>query len=784
MLKIPSWPEKGSAAASVAAIAWLLLVPASASAQADSPADGDSAGVAQAARNADEAPSSEDASSASGLAEIIVTAQKRSSDLQTTPISISVLGSQELTNRGVKGLTDLMDGNVPSLRIAPFLSRTSALNVGIRGIVPFDANQIARDASVGVYLDGVYLGRSQGLGSVLFDIERIEILKGPQGTLFGRNAVGGAVNIVPRKPTGEFAARLTGGVSNYGGRKVEARVDLPRIGDLSVKLDAVYLKRGGTVDNTMEGERDFNAYERYGVHAGLLWSPSDDLSIQYDFDISQDNTTPFYIQLVKVNPAVAGTALAPLVQVQSDRAKRTDIGVPQQYSVGKSHGHMLHMSWRASDELELRSISSYRRLVQTQTDNGIGAHTIPFQPNATFARDSQASIRQKQLSQELQLLGTYDSFKFIAGLYYFHEQGDDDTFTPNTMRWNATGTVATRLPVPISTTPFPNNAATVDADSYAAFAQATWSPAERLHLTAGGRLTHDKKHGTLNLVNGAVPVIAGVVGAPSFRVSSTRFDPMIDISFDATEDIFLYGKWGTAYRAGGANSRSLTYRAYGPEKVSTFELGAKTELLDRHLRLNVAGYYTRYTDIQIDFSASNLLQSARSTLETVNAPGVGTIKGLEADVTIAPVDGLTLTSSYAYTEGNLPQAKNPFANNALTNVFIIFTPKHALTAAIDYELPTSVGLMRFHLDGNYGGGYHSSPSETVLTEQSLVANARLSMSEVKLGRGVNMEVALWAKNLFNEQYIRYIGTSTFRNLGNFGLFNEPRTGGIDLTLSF
>lgn len=737
-----------------------------------------------AATPAPEAIPAESGVEESGLQEIVVTAQKRATDLQTTPISISVLDAQGLRDRGVKGLTDLMDGNVPSLRVAPFLSRSSALNVGIRGIVPFDANQIARDASVGVYIDGVYLGRSQGLGSVLFDVERIEILKGPQGTLFGRNATGGAVNIVTRKPSGDLGMRLTGGLSNYDGHKVEARVDLPSFGNVAVKLDGILMKRGGTVNNTMKGELDFNAYERRGLHVGMLWTPSGDFSAQYDFDISEDLTTPYYVQLLARNPAIPGTSLAPLVQVQSRRAKRTDIGVPQEYSVGKNHGHMLHMAWRPSDALEVRSISSYRKLDQTQTDNGIGAHTIPFQPNATFARDSQASLRQQQWSQELQFLGSYDSIKFIAGLYYYHEEGDDDTFTPNTMRWNATGTVATRLPEPISTTPFPNNAATAEADSYAAFAQATWTPVERLNLTLGGRLTHDKKRGTLTQVNGAVPVIGGVVGSPSFRVSTTRFDPMVDISFDATDDIFLYGKWGTAYRAGGANSRSLTYRSYGPETVSTFELGAKTELFDRHLRLNVAAYHSRYTDIQIDFSASNLLQSARSTIETVNAPGRGTIKGIEADVTLSPMAGLTLTSSYAYTSGQLPRAANPFANNALTNVFIIFTPKHALTGAIDYKLALDDVTVRFHLDGNYGGGYHSSPSETVLTDKSFVVNGRISVGDVDLGRGANLEVALWSRNLLNEQYVRYIGTNTFRNLGNFGLFNEPRTVGLDATISF
>ncbi|MBI1198319.1 MAG: TonB-dependent receptor plug domain-containing protein, partial [Phenylobacterium sp.] len=150
------------------------------------------------------AEAADDEARSTGLAEVVVTAEKRETNLQKTPISISVVGGEQLADRHVQSLEDLMDGGVPSLRIAPFFSRSSALTVGIRGIVPFDANQPSRDAGVGVYIDGVYLGRSQGLGTALFDIERIEVLKGPQGTLFGRNSTGGAVSIVSRKPSGDF----------------------------------------------------------------------------------------------------------------------------------------------------------------------------------------------------------------------------------------------------------------------------------------------------------------------------------------------------------------------------------------------------------------------------------------------------------------------------------------------------------------------------------------------------------------------------------------------------
>src|SRR4051794_4672368 len=150
---------------------------------------------------------------------IIVTATKVSTNLQRTPIAISVASAQALTDRHASSLLDLGDGSIPSLRVATFEARQSALTVGIRGTVPFDANQTARDQGVGVYIDGIYLGRQQGLNAALLDIDRIEVLRGPQGTLFGRNTEGGAVSIITRAPTGVFGVRGSIGVGNYGQRQ-------------------------------------------------------------------------------------------------------------------------------------------------------------------------------------------------------------------------------------------------------------------------------------------------------------------------------------------------------------------------------------------------------------------------------------------------------------------------------------------------------------------------------------------------------------------------------------
>ncbi|MEO6340590.1 MAG: TonB-dependent receptor [Caulobacteraceae bacterium] len=714
-----------------------------------------------------------------GLSEVIVTAQKRATNLQKTPISISVASAEELANRRVQSLADLGDGAIPSLRVSPFFSRNSALTVGIRGIVPFDANQPSRDAAVGVYLDGVYLGRSQGLGAALYDIERIEVLKGPQGTLFGRNSTGGAVSIVTRAPSGEFRLKQTVGARNFGGYSSETHLDLPAYANVSLKFDAIFTKRDGTVRNPMAGEPGFNSYDRRGFHARALWQPSDKFSADYGFDVSYDASTPYYLQLLSLNPGAA--PLAPAVKLQTSRAEEADIGVPQQLSVGDTYGHMLHLTWKPFGDVEVRSITSYRKLKQTQFDDG-GGHSTKFAPNSAFSRYSLAGMHQDQYSEELQVVGSLPQLTYVVGAYYYHEAADDFAWTPNTLRWNADGTSYSRIPTLVEgqQTPYPDRFSTALAKSVAVFGQATWTPPalnDALHLTVGARWTKDDKSGDLLKSQ-------GVATPYKFSFSSDRVDPAVTLAYDASDAVHLYAKWGSAYRAGGANSRSLIYRSFGPETVKTSEIGLKSEFWDRRVRLNLAAYDTRYNSIQIDFSAVNFVAGRNiGTLETVNTTGQGRIKGIEADLTFAPMEGLTLNASYAYTKTRLPPAPNPFANNALQTVYIVYTPKNAFSASIDYQRPLERMTLIAHLDANAADGQHALSSEANLTGKSFVVNGRLALGDIAVREGAKLQLSLWARNLFNEDHT-FVVSSNAGIGGLTGIFNEPRTYGLDASIQF
>ncbi|MET0375547.1 MAG: TonB-dependent receptor plug domain-containing protein [Rhizorhabdus sp.] len=362
------------------------------------------------------------------VGEIVVTAEKRPQNAQKTPISISVMSGDDLANRHVVSLTDLGDGSIPSLKVAPFYSRNSALIVNIRGVgVLSDSNQPARDQGVGVYVDGVYLGRAQGLGTALFDIDSIEVLKGPQGTLFGRNTEGGAVNIVTRKPSGQYHLRTLAGLGTYGAYQGEVHLDLPAVADLAVKIDAVASHRGPLVRNPLAGADGFNAYDKRGLHYELLWKPTEDFSADYSFDTSYDASTPLYLQLL----APGTYKQAPLGTVQPQRARDANVGVPQQPSVGKVRGNQLTLAYHPAATLTVKSISAYRAMTQTQYDNGSAASTLSA-PTATFAskdfrgnnipllfaRNSLADFRQNQFSQEVQLIGDVPELRFVAGALY------------------------------------------------------------------------------------------------------------------------------------------------------------------------------------------------------------------------------------------------------------------------------------------------------------------------------------------------------------------------------
>jgi iron complex outermembrane receptor protein len=807
----------------------------------------------------------------SGLGAIIVTATKRETNLQKTPIAISVANTQALTDRHASSLLDLGDGSIPSLRVATFEARQSALTVGIRGIVPFDANQTARDQGVGVYIDGIYLGRQQGLNAALLDIDRIEVLRGPQGTLFGRNTEGGAVSIITKAPTGVFGVRGKVGVGNYGQREGELHIDLPAVANFAVKLDAVYDHQDATVKNPLAGQKGWNYHNVVGGRISGRWTPVDGLTVDLSYDQSKDENTPNYSQLINYNPnsyhvgtyvnpttGVIGTQLffnglacsptaatnpcirplSPIVVVSGNhRQKSAEIGVPQAPSIDRTNGFAGTIKYKITPDVELRSITGYRQVGTHQWDNSGGAHRTTYTPNTIFSRYSLSELYQHQFSQEFQVVGNIaHQLDYVAGAYYFWEKATELAATPNTNRWNAAGTAYTILSEngngidfdpSVCASPTVNGIVVPNqgwdrqnwcvqrdshakAKSYAVFGQATWTPAgfDIFHLTAGARWTKDKRNGILDLVQGKT-------AAFTFNYDKDRIDPMVTAAIDATPDIHFYAKYASGFRAGGANDRSATFTAFGPETVKSYEIGSKMDFFDHLARLNLAAYLMNRKGTQTDFDnvdtnafipGTNLANPTFGlhTEETRNAPGTSKIKGIEADLTVRPIRALTLGASYAYTDIKVPPTPNPFiAGNPLFQVFTVFTPKHAASGYVDYEIPTGIagGKIRAHVDANYAGRQYSFQAENVKTDSSFIVNGRLALADVEMNQGSTLVTfALWGRNLFNETHIyrrsgaNSVPAPTFNSstgqitgatysgvLGDYGNFNPPRTFGAELS---
>ncbi len=810
-------------------------------------ADDKPAAATPAAAPAAAADDATPADQSKGLGDIVVTATKRATNLQKTPIAISVIDPAMIADRHIESLINLQDGGIPSLRIATFEARQSALTVGIRGIVPFDQNQTAREPGVGVYIDGVYLGRSQGLNAALFDVERIEVLKGPQGTLFGRNTEGGAVSIVTKAPTGVFDGRVQAGFGNYGAYESEFHIDLPSFADIALKFDGVLQHQGATTKDPLAGQIGWNAYNRVGGRVAARWTPTTKFTADLAFDITKDENTPFYSQLINYNPTglpvgtyvnpvtgVIGTQiyyngvtcsagstciapLAPIVKVHPDRQTVADVGVPQQWSVDKTLGFSANLKYHFSPALELRSITAWRKVSTNQFDNSGGPERTPaFQPNQKFSRYSLSDLYQSQFSQEFQAVGSIPQLDYVFGAYYFYEQARESAATPSSNQWNADGTAYTILPSQVFGTitsgnqgwdynsRFLTRASFATARSYAVFGQATYSPewASVLHITAGGRFTKDKR-------NGSLYIVTGVATPYKLVYNKERFDPMLTVALDAAPGINLYAKYATGYRAGGANDRSSNFSAFGPETVKSYELGAKMDFLDKRVRLNLAGYIMDRTGTQIDFDyidPNPCLPGSNPcipnpnvnvhTQNTANASGITKIRGFEADLTIRPVTGLTLGASYAYTYTNVPATPNPnpdppgvpagTVHGKLTQVFIVYTPKNAASAYLDYEIPVgSSTKVRFHIDANYSDPYHSFDSEALLTDSSFIVNGRLALADIPLtSAGNKLTVSLWSRNLFNEQHIYRVDNANAKTLGYYANFNTPRTFGLEGTIKF
>ena len=685
------------------------------------------------------------------LEEVIVTAQKREQSLQKTPIAISVLTAKQMQLNGTTSFDLLRNGSIPSLNIIPLGSTTSTLITSIRGNGPTNSYQVTRDGSVAIYQNGVYQGRAQGLSSEMLNIDRIEVLRGPQGTLFGRNAVGGAVNIISKKPTGEFGGRQLLSVGNYDAFRSITHVDLPEVASIKASIDYVHTERDGWVNNTAPGQPDYNEYNKDGGRINLLWQAFDNLSIDYAYDRSDIESTQMYFQRYN--------SPAGIINIEPNRQTTTRFPIEtlEPTTVDKN-AHSLIVTWQLN-EIEIKSLTSYGELDEKTSSNFAGA----LGNNGLIFDDD---IEQEQFSQELQISGQSNRLDWVAGLYYFTENTDQNSLFLFSL--DADFNQIT----PPTDFGLPRTFVDATADSQAIYGQITWTPPaqvlnERLQLTIGARYTEDEKSGNrFQFVR------------QSFELDNENFDTTFIVDYQWLDNVSTYIKRSTAYKAGGSSILTETsFIPFDEETVETWEIGLKSELWDQRLRVNAAAFWGDYDDLQIDVTDP----IAPAIAETINAADTIEVDGFELDIDAAVTETLRIGLSYTYLNGDQTLQPNPLAGGAIEKFVTAQTPQHAGALTVDYTFPPwEIGTLSAHLNVTSTDRYSYVPYLPALQrfDSYTLTNARITLSEISTGYSDHsLSIAVWGKNITDEEYIIFAFPSG-------QAFGTPRTAGIDIMYQF
>jgi len=736
-------------------VSLLALTPAVASAQdADVPADA-----------ASTAPQE-------GLGEIVVTAQRRSQNIQDVPISIAAISGEALTEVGIRDPRDLSI-LVPGLSSQAGTSATTT-SLFLRGVGIGDFNSNTTGA-VGVYVDDVFLGANAGKLFNVFDSDGIEVLKGPQGTLYGRNTTAGAIRFSSRKPTDEFSANAALSYGRFNEVQVEGGVGGPIVTDLlKMRVAGTYLRRDGWLLNRVTGNK-LNDLDMWAGRAIVDLTPSEDVLIRAIVHGGQNRGGARQFQHrgqgvdFAGNPNFAdGVPLDGLGYADTDG----DLNAGDYDIEGQERVNVFGASLTASinfSGVTLTSISAYEQVRRSTVED------TDASPNNVLT--ATYIDRPQQYSQELRLQSRDGgAVNWIVGGYYFHDKlVTESAFDILRVFRDPNDLLGTFDPVnSIGNFAYPY---TQKTESWAAFAQADVKLSDRLTLTGGLRYSADSIdfdfHSFFDDVI-VVPVL-DFEGSKTFKDLSWR----AALSFQATDDLLFYASSSKGYNsggfAGGSSSDPAQLQPFRSEKLYAYEAGFKSDLLDRTLRFNAAAFYYDYRDLQVFvFDTSGVLPVQRK----LNA-GNAELYGLEIELQAQPsrtfnafVNASLLHARY---KDFTALAADDYSGNKLVNA-----PEYAISAGFSLTQPLpGDSALKLRVDG-------SLQSETFLTPDNVranrvkpygIANARLSW----LSADENLEVALWAKNITGTRYVTYVSPVVTMDQLNY---NDPATYGVQAVLKF
>ncbi|MFO1393370.1 MAG: TonB-dependent receptor [Steroidobacteraceae bacterium] len=685
------------------------------------------------------------------LEEIVVTAQKRAESLLDVPISIAAFSAEMLKDMGATDLKSI-DGRIANV-VFDTGDLSSIQRVSIRGITSL-ARTVGQETGFGVYVDGVFMGRAEAYNQMLPDIESVEVLRGPQGTIFGKNTIAGAMNLTTRRPTATLEGSVSVDVGNNDTQLASGYVSGPLVDGLAYgKISGSYGHSDGYATDVWNNSAQ-GSYDYYQGRAQLKMTPSERLALLLTGDYYARSYVPY---ISEITASATGWGVIP-----GDYTTDDYIAVKNKVSDTRYWGVSLQADYGLPSDFELTSITAYR-------ESGWGPN---YQDNAGIGMDIFYTMYQNNssyLSEELRLSSPIgEKYDYIVGAYYSDQSSD--AYTPFIL--------GTAFPIPQLAGATFYTDPEVDTTTYAVFTHGNYHLNDRWTLVAGLRYTKEDKHADFYQqgIAGFIPSI----GPLSENQNDSHWSPTAGIEYHMSGDSMGYFRVTEGYKSGGFNADNISSAdnfQFGPESVWNYEIGLKTEFLDHRARINAAVFYMDYTDLQVtqfdSATSSNYIDNAASA----------TSQGLELELFALPTTGLQIDAALGLLDATYDQFTDALGQN-LSGNDLPLAPHVTATLGTQYTIPVG-GTLDLQMRGevNYRGDMEGDPenSPTSKLDAYTVVNLRLGLL------GPKFDVTLWGMNVFDERYALTRLTAPKLVLGYVETrvqYAPPRTYGLSATYHF
>jgi len=711
------------------------------------------------------------------IEEVVVTARKREENIQETALSVSALNARDIENRVPTDIRDLA-ADSPNLIIDDLQQGPgSPTAIFIRGVGVSDVEKNF-DPTTGVVLDGVFIGANSGAMLKTIDLESVEILRGPQGTLFGRNTVAGVINLTRTKPTGERGGKIKIGYGDYDTRVIDGILNIGTP-EAAFKITGTHREQNeGYLTNAVDGQ-DLGREEYTQITFNSLFQINDNLEVELTLtDEQQDQdahtalnlggaTTWWCAVYGQCSPGLGIPQSGDRYTVYNNEPKRRDASF-------ESYTGILEVRWELSDNYKLDYIFG-RKTTDEEVDQDWDGT-----PLTLYHTDRRADY--EQASHEIRLTSDLDGpLNYVVGLYKW----DSEYTIPMESRigfFDLFGAVPTQDPlivVPIY------NYTHQETDSIAVFFEADYDINDQITLTIGGRYIDEEKSSNACQGGGPYPD-CGVMNTDADK-NWTKFTPKVAVSYQANEDLHFYASYSQGYRSGGFNGRwgnefSAT-RPYKPETVTNIEVGVKSTLLDNRLRVNVAIFDMEYEDKQLDVDIPDTLAALGRQTVTDNV-AEASFKGIELELNAIITQNFSIDLNVGYLDPSYDKFFADFTGSGAAADFTYLEPLRApdltWTLGLTYEWEAGPGLAYVRASAHHIGEHHTSQLNSPTTfnkEQTLVD---LSMNyEIN-----NTVIALFGKNLTEEDGFT-VGYDVFAGAAwSYSMARKPRIWGVSITQSF